>query len=287
MIGVHPAKEFTLDLFALFIPGGHWRFAQWTEAYWSKLPGNINESSVHIGISVSILLAYVWWKRKHIQLSSLRLWYLIFIFFTVMSLGPVFHVWGKEVSSIPMPYTLMEHVIPPLRMSGVPIRMTVMTVLCASVISAAGFQRLLDSKSRWIAVLLILLCFEYLPKPIPASRIRTPASVKMLKWLPGEDGVLDLAHGQVVSLYNQTIHQKPMAFGYIARVPSSVAKEDRRISRLIRRRRFGTLCREFNFRYLLAKAKSPKPEDGLTARALFKGPAVTLYDLGPNGECEK
>jgi len=164
--------------------------------------------------------------------------------------------------------------------------MIVMTVLFASVISAAGFQRLIESKSRWLVILLPLLFFEYLPTPIAASRIPVPAAVKILKGLPGEGGVLDLKHGKVASLYNQTIHEKPIAFGYISRVPSSVAKENRRLSRLIRRRRFGRLCRDFNFRYLVADAKSPRPKDGLAARLLFKDPTVHLYDLGPNGECE-
>src|SRR5207302_9092348 len=37
----HPADLFALDLPALIIPGGHWRFSGLTAGYWSQLPGNI------------------------------------------------------------------------------------------------------------------------------------------------------------------------------------------------------------------------------------------------------
>ncbi|HET8627490.1 MAG TPA: hypothetical protein VFL91_08725, partial [Thermomicrobiales bacterium] len=57
--GEHPAATFSLDLLAPIIPGGHWRFAPLTADYWSRLPGNIHESSVAVGVSVLLLLALI------------------------------------------------------------------------------------------------------------------------------------------------------------------------------------------------------------------------------------
>ena len=64
--GAHPPKEFSLDLLAPVIPGGHWRFADLTQPFWSRLPGNIHESSVHVGVSVIGLAGYTWIRRRRV-----------------------------------------------------------------------------------------------------------------------------------------------------------------------------------------------------------------------------
>jgi len=89
LLGGHPAKLLSLDLLAPFIPGGHWRFAHLTHSYWSNLPGNIHESSVHIGMAVFCVLIFTWFKRRRFPAQGLKLWYFILIFFTVMGLRPV------------------------------------------------------------------------------------------------------------------------------------------------------------------------------------------------------
>lgn len=71
-------------------------------------------------------------------MQGLRLWYFILIFFTIMSLGPALHIWGWEIPFIRFPYALFEMVFPPLKVSGVPVRMIIMTTLSAAVISAMG-----------------------------------------------------------------------------------------------------------------------------------------------------
>ncbi len=67
LTGAHPPDEYSLDLLAPFIYGGHWRFASLTSGYWSQLRGNIHESSVHLGLSVVILIIYAWFNRKTIN----------------------------------------------------------------------------------------------------------------------------------------------------------------------------------------------------------------------------
>jgi hypothetical protein len=39
LIGAHTSSQYSLDLAALVIPGGRWRFAELTRFYWSRLPG--------------------------------------------------------------------------------------------------------------------------------------------------------------------------------------------------------------------------------------------------------
>jgi hypothetical protein len=228
---------------------GHWRFAHLTQFYWSKIPPNMHESSVYIGISVFFLLIYVWNKRKNMQVAGLRLWYFILIFFTIMSLGPVLHIWGKEIAFIKLPYELFTMLFPILKLSGVPVRMMVMTQLSVSILCAIGFKLLFRESTikRLLAVvLLIILFFEYLPKPIPASQIAIPKYVNILKRLPDNKGIIDTITPRSLALYYQTIHNKPIAFGYIARIPKSVEEKNKKMIQVINNKQYTSLYRDFN-----------------------------------------
>ena len=161
LLGFHSPVKSSLDLLAPIIPGGHWYFAHLTEPFWSHLTVNIHESSVHMGISVLFVLSYVWLKRGQCRSETVRFWYWALILFAVMSLGPVLHIWGREMPFIRLPYGLLEAVFPPLKLSGAPVRMMVMVMLCSAVICAMGFKMLFRESpgKRWLVLLLlVLLC---------------------------------------------------------------------------------------------------------------------------------
>jgi hypothetical protein len=283
LTGWHDPRFYSLDLFAAFIPGGHWRFAHLTESYWSRLPGNIHENSVHIGLSLVFILFFVWLRRKKIQEASLGLWYGMLILFAILSLGPVLHVWGKELSWFKLPYALLELIFPTLRMGGVPVRMMVMVMLCVSLIAAFGFKDILASKrwTKWLALPLVaFLLFEYLPKPMPATRIQVPEYVKFLKNLPPGGGVIDLVSDPHKGLYYQTVHQKPLAFGYIARIPMSVERRNQRIGRLIGDLEFNLLYRSYHFRYLIIEGRVLSSTPKAYLRLLFDDGGIRIYELG-------
>jgi len=283
LIGQHDPIIYSLDLFSAFIPGGHWRFASLTQAFWSRLPGNIHENSVHMGFSVILVIVYVMAKRKRINEPNLGLWFWGLILFFFLSMGPVLHLWGKEISWFKLPYALLEIILPPLKIGGVPIRMMVMVMLFASILCAIGFKELIKSKrvSRWIIITIILfLFFEYLPKPIPTTRINIPEYVKFLKTLPADGGVIDLVSSPCESLYYQTIHHKPLAFGYLARIPSSVEKRNNRISHLIGAGEFNKLYMSYHFRYLIIKDKLLKTTPRAYLRLIFNDGNVQIYELG-------
>ncbi len=283
LLGGHPAKLLSLDLLAPFIPGGHWRFAHLTHSYWSNLPGNIHESSVHIGLAVVCVLIFTWVKRRKFPAQGLKLWYFILIFFTVMGLGPVLHIWGWEVPFIGLPYELFEMVFPPLKVSGVPVRMMAMVMLSAAVISAMGFK-VLFQKSRGkrllTGLLLIILFIEYLPKPIPASKIAIPPYINFLKDLPDSKGIADTTASPALALYYQTIHEKPMAFGYLSRIPRSVNIKDQKLRQVIRDKQYISLYRDYNIRYLVTDADTDIVIKYPSIRMLYHDSKVKLYDLG-------
>jgi hypothetical protein len=246
--GIHDPVEFSLDAWAAFIPGGHWRWNELTRWYWGALPGNIHESSVHIGLSAVALMLYGAVKRR-----GLGIWWGLFIAFGLLALGPVLHVSGRVIPGPPLPYSFFADLFPPLKLSGCPVRMMVMVGLCAGILVAGALQVML-SKTRVhqaaAAVLLVALSVEYLPAPIPQTRIAPPDYVEKLRAAP-PGGAMDVRSEQCHMLYYQTIHQKPLTFGYIARIPRSVLMRDQGIVFLSDRGLLHELCTRYAIRYVV------------------------------------
>lgn len=289
---VYVPEQYSLDLLSLLIPGGRWRFASLTESYWSRLPGNINETSVFLGISVIVLVVFVWIKRRDLSVPSLILWYFLLIFFAIMSLGPVLQIWGDQVlPSVSLPYDwLFQRLFPPLRVYRVPVRMVVMVVLSAALIASIGLQRLFSGsrRERFLAVfLLALLVVEYLPGPLPASQPVVPGQVQVLKDLPGQDAVADAGYGVIRALYYQTIHQRPIAFGHVSRMPASAAAREQQMRQVLASGEYERLCRDYGIRYLVIKrAKDSRSASLARLPVLYQDDLVRLYDLGGEGACQ-
>jgi hypothetical protein len=253
----HSPEEFGLDLLAPFVYGAHWRFASLTRGYWTVLLGNPNETSVYLGLSVIGLLIYVWCRRKLFGDPRIELMFFVLLLFLVLALGPSLHVWGMRVPHLILPYQWFEWVFPPLKSSGMPVRMMVMVSLTAAVISAYGYNLLSQISRRgriFAGILFAMLVVEYLPAPIPTTKPVIPQYVTILQALPGRDAVLDMVSpNEVQSMLYQTYHGKPIAFGYVSRVPKTVDVKDDELRSLIVQKSFHRLWQEYHFRYLVSK----------------------------------
>lgn len=296
LLGSHDPSIFSLDLLALFIPGGHWLFNRWTQLFWSKLPGNINESSVYLGLSVYIIMGYVWIKRKTLELISkqhIYLWLFTIGFFALLAFGPSLHVAGKIIWDKGMPYTLLVKVLPFLNLSGVPVRMMVMVILGASVLSAIGFRELFRQfphKIIFTLLLLGVLLFETLPKPLPANRIEVPEYVTVLAGLPNDGGVVDLVTNDLtLPLYYQTIHGKPIAFGYVSRLPTSVSVKDETLTKTITNRDYGKLWDTYHIRYIITHdtLQAQAAQLYITIETVYDHNNIRIYRLGCICEVDK
>lgn len=281
--GGHNSRVFSLDPASLIIPGGHWRFAHLTESHWSRLPGIIHESSVSLGIGMLFLLVVVCVKRKELSFPTVWLWLFIFALFTTLGLGPNLRFNGYETSlpSWIMPYTMLERLLPPLKMSGVPVRMVVMSTLSASIICARGLAWLLKGTRKMQLVgitLFLIMVVEQAPRPMPATPAVIPSYAQVLRGLPGSDGIIDLFAPASIMLYCQTIHEKPMAFGYISRIPRSVASSDKRIYQLLSDGKLGILRQSYNLRYLVVPADAKSRVPG-AARVLHQDRDTVIFDL--------
>jgi len=266
--GSHSAIEFGMDLLAPFVPGGHWRFGHWTKSLWSVWPGNIHENSVYVGLGVAALFIVVWRNRALVRLEDLRFWYALAALFAILSLGPVlsvagrpvqigpvFHIMGRNVRFPLLPYAFAWVVFPPLRLSGVPIRMMIMVQLVAALVTAAGISFLLERTRAhgryWVTGLLALTLFEYLPAPIPATPLALPAYVKFLNSQPDVGAVYDTFTPPTQALADQTFHERPIAYGYLARTPSTVSSRDAELMQVAQSGDYQRLCATYGFRYLI------------------------------------
>ncbi|MDX1378030.1 MAG: hypothetical protein R3307_04205 [Anaerolineales bacterium] len=286
LLDAHNPEGFGLDLLVLFIPGETWRFGHLTEGFWSKLPIGISEASVYLGYLVILLLVFMWMQRKNMETAirgETNLWFFLIGFFFLMALGPVLRINGKPLFDAIMPYTVMEKVLPFLKLSGVPVRMVVMVTLSASVLSARAVKILVKNFPRQIVLasfVIVLLFVEHLPGPLPVTSTDMPEYVTALEELPNDGGLLDLAAPtKHLHLYYQTRHRKPLVFGYIARTPTNVAEKEKGITRAINREEFVRLWDEYEVRYIVTKSIIDYENSFVSIDLVYQDDEINIYRL--------
>ena len=253
--GVHLPRRASADLLGALIPGGHWRFAELTRAFWSRLPGNMHEKSIHLGLSVLAVATFAVVRRRHAR-TALGPWLLLLGFFWLLALGPHLQVLGHHVEWLKLPYALLEIVFPPVRMSGVPVRAMVMVSLAAGLVCAAGLDLLGRGPRRQRLVLVVfaaVLVLEYWPRPMPSNPMREPPHIRFLTALPKDRAILDLSTSPGRVLYFQTVHEMPMALGYVSRVPKSLAERERALRRAVRANDLAVMRAEHDVHYYLKR----------------------------------
>ncbi len=274
-IAGHQSRESGMDLFALLIPGAHWRWHGLTAFYWERLGANIHETSVHVGLGAAALAVcgYIDLRRRRDRTRLLLLlWFLVFF---LLALGRELQVFGWRMN-LPMPYDALEFAVPPLRTGGVPVRFVVVAILALSVLAARGAGLLAATRGGRLALALLcgLVCVELYPRPVPVTRVTFPAYIDVLArhatTHPGP--ILDLVHPQQLAMVYQTRHQQPIHTGYLARIPQPVRRSFVRVNHLIERQAFAELGSQWGFRYVLATTAPPD------SRLLFGGP-VQIYEL--------
>ena len=86
LLGSHPTRELSTNVFAPFINGGFWRFSWITSWYWQKVPATVSESSVYLGLSVITVVVFGWIKRRSID-KAIYFWFFLGILFGILSYG--------------------------------------------------------------------------------------------------------------------------------------------------------------------------------------------------------
>jgi hypothetical protein len=272
----HNANRYSMDLFALLIPGGHWQFNSLSEWYWNRLlGGRIHGQDVHVGLGALALavLGYIDLRRRKDRLRFLLM--LLATAFFLLALGRDITAFGQTVP-FPMPYELLEFLMPIIRLGGVPDRFVVVTILAVSVLSAAGCRLLAESpKGRVVLVALAcLVVVELMPRQVTLTPIEFPDHIEFLarRAVSHPGAVLDLQHGRVTSMVHQTRHRQPIQDGYLARTPAAVRERARALRWLLNHGEFAALASKWGFRYVLSTNDIPD------SRLLYEG-TVNVYEI--------
>ena len=174
---------------------------------------------------VLVMTRHSWRDREEASL-----WLLVLGVFLVWALGPYLLVLGVQ-TGLPLPQTLLRYV-PIVSNAHIPSHAAILVYLAASVLLAIALSGLRSPRAgRHTAVLLAATLVDFSPAPFPTVRPDRPRIYERLAALPagavleipfgirdgfGEQGRLDPR-----VMYYQTIHGKPIAGGYISRLPAS------------------------------------------------------------------
>ncbi len=167
--------------------------------------------------------------------STVRQWAAIGMVFFIWALGPHLMVFGTNTGVI-LPQTLLRY-LPIVGNARVPGRAMVVVYLALAVLTAVAVAEWRSRFRRGVVVPLavaLILIADYVPAPFPVMAMTRPAIYDTLRNRPESGAVCELplgirhglgSRGMLDDrvLFYQTIHQRPLVGGFIARLPRAVA----------------------------------------------------------------
>ena len=160
-----------------------------------------------------------------------RIWAALALAFGALALGPFVHIAGLN-TFVPGPWALLRYV-PLVGLARTPGRFSIVVMLIVAVLFAGALawlgQRWPRRRTLLLAVVSALLVFELLPVPRVLYSAEVPAIYHHVADAPGDVRVLELPFGMrdgtssygnfsARSQFFQTMHQKPLAGGYLSRI---------------------------------------------------------------------
>ncbi len=201
----------------------------------------ISERTISIGYLVLVLAVgagVAAWRKA-------AFWWVAALLFFVLALGPQLHGGNITAESIPAvvtagqevpswtPYTLLNQLVPFMRISRSVSRFALMVQLCMAVLAGIGLHAFLTwlegrqhTPRRAYAAIgvaagaaIVVLLGEYWVAPYPLSPPDTPAYYEQLAQDPDTRSVLNLPmnYDRPGYLLYQTVHGKPLTVAYISR----------------------------------------------------------------------
>lgn len=290
LLGSHPTIDFGMDIFEPFIPSvASWYWHSAAMGYWHHIPGYVAETGIFLGFGlIGLLITALVGQRKLKISQDTTVWWLILGVFAALALGVKFRVWGNILPWQYTPYWLLSRIFPILAISGMPVRMFVIVLLAATIIASFVVKKI--NLRTWpgiaiFATLLIVFYFDVRPTSLPITPPDVPEYVWVLKKLPqkANTGIIDnAAESAQKSTYYQTIHEKPMAFGFLTRTPTSVSNKHFLIFADIEQGRQGSLCSFYHIRYFATRTYYT---NGF--KIIYQDPKTTIhiYDVKNSDNC--
>jgi hypothetical protein len=209
------------------------------------------ESTAWLGVAPVLLAA--WALRRHLGAAgipmdrgstappdpeismSVRHWTIIGALFFLWALGPHLMAFGTNTGMI-LPQALLRYV-PLVNNARMPGRAIVVVYLALAVlvsVAVAGWRSTSRGRLAVIGATALAVIVDYLPAPFPLVAMDRPAIYDTLRDRVEQGAVCELPlgirHGLGGNgtfddrvLFYQTIHQRPLTGGFVARLPASVA----------------------------------------------------------------
>jgi hypothetical protein len=282
--GAHNPRVFSTDIVTPFLDGGFWHFQSITHSYWRHVKAFVSESSTYLTLSLIAVFVFAWFKRKKLS-KDYYFWIFTGLFFGVMSIGPRIHYGGHALEILPMPYVIMEKVIPGLKLSGMPVRMLLITILSMAVIASMVFAKLnYDSwKGRAILGLFVIIyALEVWPSTLPLTAATFPKYIYFMQKLPNSIILDNAAPSQPAQLMHQTKIEKRLILGYISRTPKKLETQEAPMVADIMLGRYDGLCKNYKLRYVSTPADTPLKT---TFPIIYKDREAIIYDFKNSPGC--
>jgi hypothetical protein len=289
LTGAHDPTMFGMDPLTIFMPGGTWYWNTLTLRYWIHLP-YMAETSIFFGFGLLSVLAITYFKMRYRprQFKAppfLLFWWIVLAVFAVLALGPHPNIFNYSDTTIPLPYYFLQKVFPTLAISGMPVRWILIALMAAIIIVSYTLSRLDFSKKKswYLAGAFVLVSFiDLWPTPLPLTPVAVPAYVHVLARLPDGAVIDNAALSEAYQLRHQTVFEKPMAFGYVTRLPQSVANKDWGVFAAVQREQYARLCTVYHIRYYTTPADRPLRTD---LPVIYQDKQSMIYDFHSAGGC--
>lgn len=288
LLGSHNAEMFSLDPLTVFIPGGSWYWSSLTSWHWKNLP-YAAEVSVYFGIGLLILVAIsllAWKKLK--PPSWMAFWWIVLCVFGILAMGPHPTSFGRTINSIPLPYAALVHIMPSLKISGMPVRWILISLIAAIVIGSFVLTKININRRSGIILASIFVFVSFVDLypfrlPLTLAKQYDFAYVNFLK-TQSKGGVIDdAAPSATIQLYNQTDHEFPMAFGYTTRMTRDVDEKNFHIFAALAQKRYHELCQNYKIRYVTLPPS--RPLDTQVYPIIYQDKEAIIYDMKNSPNC--
>jgi hypothetical protein len=180
------------------------------------------------GVLILCAVALRGWRRE----EAVRHWAIVALLFVTWAAGPYAVAFGKSLS-VWLPAVLVRYV-PVVSNARIPGRAIVVVYLASAVLAAVGFRLLCDRSKRRLAWALSgLILLDAFPARLATFQPQIPDIYHVLNRQaePGavcelplglRDGFGRTTHFDELRLFYQTLHQRPIAGGFVARLPPRI-----------------------------------------------------------------